>query len=311
MPLKSCTALTVVERHDLPVYHPEVRVFEVRDAAGAHLGLFYADFFRRDNKNGGAWMDNLVPQSTLLGMQPIVCNILNLAKPTAGQPVLLSMEEVLTLFHEFGHALHGLFSNQRYPSLSGTTVARDFVELPSLFNEYWALDPKVFANYARHHLTGATIPPALAAKVRETTTFNQGYAMTEILAAATLDLQWHSLLRIPGVGGHRRVRTPRATGGAAQPGRHSSSLPLCILSPHLGQRLRRGLLRLPLGRDAGARRVRVVRGARRPDARERATVQERILSRGNTWDLEEMFRDFRGRDPVIGPMLEFRGLKAH
>ena len=303
--------LTVVERHDLPTYHPEVRVFEVREASGAHLGLFYADFFRRDNKNGGAWMDNLVPQSTLLGMEPIVCNILNLAKPAAGQPVLLGMDEVLTLFHEFGHALHGLFANQRYPSLSGTTVARDFVELPSLFNEYWALDPKVFGNYARHYLTGATIPPALATKVRETTTFNQGYAMTEILAAATLDLQWHSLSESPESLDieefERRALQEAQLDLAAIPPRYHSPYFLHIWANGYDAGYYAYLWAEMLARDAFAW-FEEHGGLTRENGQR---FKERILSRGNTWDLEEMFRDFRGRDPVIGPMLEFRGLKAH
>jgi peptidyl-dipeptidase Dcp len=185
--------ITFKERKDIPVYHPDVRVFEVSDADGKPLALFYCDYFKRDNKNGGAWMSNFVNESKLLGMLPVVFNVANLPKPAPGEPALISFTDVTAMFHEFGHALNGMFANTEYPSLSGTATARDFVEFPSQFNEHWALYPAVFIHYAKHYKTGAAMPPELAAKVRKAQTFNQGYKLTELLAAAELDMQWHTL----------------------------------------------------------------------------------------------------------------------
>ncbi len=184
--------LTFQERKDIPVYQTDVRVFEVIDADGKSLALFYCDYFKRDNKNGGAWMTNFVGQSRLLGTLPVICNVGNSPKPAAGQPALISFTDVTTMFHEFGHALHGLFADCEYPSLSGTAVARDFVEFPSQFYEHWATYPAVFDNYAKHYESGAPMPAKLAAKLSKSKAFNQGYALTEVLAAAELDMQWHT-----------------------------------------------------------------------------------------------------------------------
>jgi peptidyl-dipeptidase Dcp len=181
------------ERKDIPVYHPDVRVFEVTDVDGTPLALFYCDYFKRDNKNGGAWMSAFVRPSRLLGDLPVVYNVANLPKPATGEPALISFDDVTTMFHEFGHALHGMFANTRYPTLSGTTPARDFVEFPSQFNEHWAIYPAVFEHYARHYQTGAALPPALVEKLKKAKNFNAGYALTEVLAAAELDMQWHVL----------------------------------------------------------------------------------------------------------------------
>ena len=185
--------ITFKERHDIPVYHPDVRVFEVFNADGTHLALFYCDYFKRDNKNGGAWMSEFVGQSRLLGRSPVIYNVANLPKPVEGEPALISFTDVVTMFHEFGHALHGMFSAAEYPTLAGTATARDFVEFPSQFNEHWALYPSVFAHYARHYKTGALMPQELVARIRKSATFNKGYDMTELLAAAELDMQWHFL----------------------------------------------------------------------------------------------------------------------
>jgi peptidyl-dipeptidase Dcp len=185
--------ITFKERHDIPVYQPDVRVFEVFDADGKHLALFYCDYFKRDNKNGGAWMSEFVGQSHLLGKQPVVYNVANLPKPAEGEPALISFTDAITMFHEFGHALHGMFSNAQYPTLAGTSTARDFVEFPSQFNEHWATYPTIFAHYAKHYKTGAPMPDELAARIRKAITFNKGYDMTELLAAAELDMQWHFL----------------------------------------------------------------------------------------------------------------------
>src|SRR5690606_24235895 len=190
------------ERHDLPVYQKDVRVFEVFDHDGSPLGLFLVDWFARPNKRGGAWMNTFVDQSHLLGTRAVVVNNLNIPAPPEGQPALLTFDEVTTAFHEFGHALHGLFSDVRYPSLSGTNVPREFVEYPSQYNEMWATDPTVLANYARHHRTGEKMPDELLDKVIEARKFNQGYATTEYLAAAMLDQVWHQqpLGETPGPG---------------------------------------------------------------------------------------------------------------
>src|ERR1700674_3608673 len=174
------------ERKDIPVYHPDVRVFEVFDADGQLMALFYVDYFKRDNKNGGAWMSNFVDQSKVLGTLPVVYNVCNFSKPAPGEPALLSFRDVTTVFHEFGHALHGMFADTEYPTLSGTAVARDFVEFPSQFNAHWASYPPVFSHYAKHYKTGAPMPAELAAKIKRAETFNQGYALTEVLAAAEL-----------------------------------------------------------------------------------------------------------------------------
>jgi peptidyl-dipeptidase Dcp len=185
--------ITFKELHDIPVYQPDVRVFEVFDTNGQPLALFYCDYFKRDNKNGGAWMSQFVSQSKLLGTLPVIYNVANFQKPAAGQPALITFEDVTGMFHEFGHGLHGIFSNAMYPSLSGTNVPRDFVEFPSQFNEHWASDPQVFNHYARNYQTGAPMPPELVAKIKKAATFDMGYKTTEALAAAELDMQWHTL----------------------------------------------------------------------------------------------------------------------
>src|SRR5699024_4960962 len=181
------------ERHDLPVWQEDVRVFNVYDKDSSLLGLFYCDYFKRDNKGGGAWMSNLVTQSKLLDKKPVIYNVANFSKPASGEPALISFDDVITMFHEFGHALHGFFADQEYPSLSGTNVARDFVEFPSQFNEHWALDPQIIKHYALHYKTGEPMPQELIDKIKKAAKFNQGYLLTELLAAASLDMQWHTL----------------------------------------------------------------------------------------------------------------------
>ncbi len=184
--------ITFEPRHDLPVWAPDVRVFEIFNADGSHLAIFYTDLWKRDNKRGGAWMSSLVGQSRLLGTEPVIYNVGNFTKPAEGQPGLISFSDVITLFHEFGHTLHGMFSEARYGSLAGTSVPRDFVEFPSQFNEYWALDPEVFGNYAKHWETGEPMPEELSGKIRQSVKFNEGYKRTELLAAAELDMAWHT-----------------------------------------------------------------------------------------------------------------------
>ena len=185
--------LTFKPRTDIPVYHPDVCAFEVFDADGSSLALLYSDLFKRDNKSGGAWMDSFVDQSGLLGTKPVVFMVANFTKPAPGRQALLTFDEVTTMFHEFGHVLHGMLARVEYPLLAGTNVPRDFVEFPSQFNEHWALDPAVFSNYARHHETGEPMPAPLVERIKKARTFNQGFALTEYIKAAVIDMAWHTL----------------------------------------------------------------------------------------------------------------------
>ena len=174
--------ITFKQRTDIPTYNPDMKVYEVFDKDGSSLALFYTDYFKRDSKSGGAWMDEFVGQDALTGTKPVVYNVCNFTKPAPGQPALISFDDVTTMFHEFGHALHGMFSKVKYPTLAGTATSRDFVEFPSQFNEHWATDPKVFAHYAKHYQTGEAMPQALVDKIKKSRTFNQGYATTEYLS---------------------------------------------------------------------------------------------------------------------------------
>jgi peptidyl-dipeptidase Dcp len=190
---KKMYGITFKQRKDLPVYHPDVVAYEVFDNDGKSMAIYYLDFYTRDNKNGGAWMNNFVDQSHYLKQKPVIVNVYNFAKPVKGNPSLISFDDVITMFHEFGHTLHGLFANQNYTSLSGTAVPRDFVEFPSQINEHAALDPEVLKNYAIHYKTKEVIPQELIDKIKKAETFNKGYDVTELLAASTLDMNWHSV----------------------------------------------------------------------------------------------------------------------
>jgi peptidyl-dipeptidase Dcp len=301
--------LTFKERHDLPVYQPDVRVFEVYDADTKPLALFYCDYFKRDNKSGGAWMDVLVNQSKLLGTLPVVFNVANFEKPAPGQPALISFDDVTTMFHEFGHGLHGMFADTEYPSLSGTNVARDFVEFPSQFNEHWASYPEVFAHYARNYKTGEPMPAELAAKIKKAATFNQGYMLTEILAAAELDLQWHTLpasapVKDPDAFEKDALEKTHLWIGTVPP-RYRSSYFLHIWANGYAAGYYAYLWTEMLDDDAfqwfqdhgGLTRA---NGDR---------FRRMVLSRGNTQDLETMYDTWLGGKPSIEPMLKFRGLK--
>lgn len=301
--------LTFKERHDLPVWQPDVRTFEVFDKDGKHLALFYCDYFKRDNKNGGAWMDNLVGQSRLLGSQPVVYNVCNFTKPEKGQPALLSFDDVVTMFHEFGHALHGMFASQEYPSLSGTATARDFVEFPSQFNEHWATDPKVFAHYAKHYKTGEAMPAELVAKIKKSGKFNKGYDMTELIAAALLDMEWHSLPATAPKQDADKFEMEALTKDKINlsyvPPRYRSSYFLHIWSNGYSA----GYYAYPWTQmlcDDAFQWFVEHGGLTRKNG---DYFRKMILSRGNTEDLGKMFRDFRGADPSVEPMLENRGLK--
>jgi len=301
--------LTFKERHDIPVYQEDVRVFEVFDKDGTSMALFYCDYFQRDNKNGGAWMDNFVGQSKLLGTKPVIYNVTNFTKPAPGQTAQLSFDDVITMFHEFGHGLHGIFANGQYPSLSGTATARDFVEFPSQFNEHWATDPKIFAHYAVNLKTGEAMPQALVDKIKKAGNFNKGYAMTELSAAALLDLDWHSLSASAPLQDANQFETAALNKEKISlpevPSRYRSSYFLHIWANGYAA----GYYAYPwtqmladdafdwfqnhggLTRDNGDR------------------FRAMILSQGNSKELAGLYQDWRGSAPRIEPMLENRGLK--
>jgi peptidyl-dipeptidase Dcp len=303
--------ITFKERKDLPVYQEDVRVFEVFDFDGSSLALFYCDYFKRDNKNGGAWMENLVGQSKLLGTKPVIYNVCNFTKPAAGQPALISFSDVTTMFHEFGHGLHGLFASQQYPSLSGTATARDFVEFPSQFNEHWATEPAVFKHYATHCKTGLPMPQELVDKIKKAATFNQGYELTELLAAANLDIQWHMLTTHNAKQDVDKYETEALHKTHLDlpevPTRYRSSYFLHIWSNGYAAGYYAYLWTEMLDDDAFAA-FKEHGGMNRKNGER---FRNMILSRGNTLDLATMYREFRGKDPNIQPMLENRGLVEH
>ena len=300
--------LTFKERKDLPVYQSDVHVYEVFDKDNSSIALFYCDYFKRDNKNGGAWMDNIVGQSKLLGTKPVIYNVCNFTKPAAGQPALISFSDVTTMFHEFGHGLHGIFADQKYISLSGSATARDFVEFPSQFNEHWATDPKVFKHYAVHYKTGEPMPTALVEKLKKAATFNQGYALTELLAAAYLDIQWYKLNEKDGLQDVDKFETAALHKTHLDlpqvPTRYRSSYFLHIWSNGYSAGYYAYLWSEMLDDDAFSW-FQEHGGLTRENGQR---FRNMILSRGNTIELGKMFRDFRGHAPNIQPMLVNRGL---
>jgi peptidyl-dipeptidase Dcp len=300
--------LTFEERKDIPVWHPEVRVYEVFDADGSPSSLFYLDPFKRDNKNGGAWMSSFVRQSKLLGKRPVVINVANVPKPAEGSAALLSFNEVLTMFHEFGHTLHGMLSATEYPSLSGTAVARDFVEFPSQFNEHWATYPAIFDHYAKHYETGEVMPTDLAAKIKRAETFNQGYALTELLAAAQLDMQWHMVPAETEIGTtdefERAALEKKGLKVRYVPPRYRSSYFSHIWGGGYAGAYYAYLWSEMLDND-GFQWFEENGGLTRANGDRLRTM---ILSRGNTEDLATMYEAWLGRVPRIEPMLKSRGL---
>ena len=300
--------ITFKERHDIPVYAPDVRVFEVFNADGSHLALFYCDYWKRDNKRGGAWMSSFVRQSRLLGTSPVVYNVANFSKPAEGQPQLITFSDVTTMFHEFGHALHGMFANAEYPGLSGTSVPRDFVEFPSQFNEHWSMDPKVFAHYATHYQTGAPMPAELAAKLKRAASFNQGYELTELLAAAETDMVWHTLpagspLQDPDVF-EKAALEKKALLVDAVPPRYRSTYFSHIWGGGYSAGYYAYLWSEML--DDAAYQWFVDHGGLTRANGERFRAM--VLSKGNTEDLNTMYDTWLGGEPKIGPMLKQRGL---
>ena len=301
--------ITFKERHDLPLYQPDVRTFDVFDKDGKKLAIFIADYYARPSKRGGAWMNEYVNQSQLLGVQPVVANHLNIPKPEAGQPTLLTYDEVRTMFHEFGHALHGMFSNVKYPRFSGTSVPRDFVEYPSQVNEMWATWPQVLAHYAKHYQTGKPMPKELLDKVLAAQKFNQGFTTTEYLAAAMLDQAWYQLkpseipkdvlifeanaLRQAGVDFDPvppRYRTPYFSHAFA--GGYSAGYYSYIWSEEL---------------DADSVEWFKEHGGLKRENGDH--FRETLLSRGGSQDAMKLFHNFTGRDPWLEPLLKRRGLE--
>jgi peptidyl-dipeptidase Dcp len=300
--------LTFKERHDLPVYQPDVRVFDVFDRDGQQLAIFIGDYYARPSKRGGAWMNAYVEQSGLFGFKPVVANHLNIPKPPAGEPTLLTHDEVRTAFHEFGHALHGMFSNVKYPRFSGTSVPRDFVEYPSQVNEMWATWPEVLKNFAKHYKTGEPMPQALLDKVEAAEKFNQGYKTTEYLSASLLDQAWHQLnpsqiptnaivfekeaLHKAGVDfppvppRYRSFYFSHAFAGGYSAGYYSYLWSEVLDADSVEWIKQHGGLK----RENGDR------------------FRETLLSRGGSADALSLFKNFTGRDPYIEPLLKRRGL---
>jgi peptidyl-dipeptidase Dcp len=300
--------LTFKERKDIPTWNPDMRVFQVYDQDGKELAIFMIDPWKRDNKNGGAWMSNLVNQSYLRGTKPVVFNVENFTKPAPGQPALISWDDVTTMFHEFGHALHGMFASQQYPTLSGTSVARDFVEFPSQFNENWALDPKILPHFAVHYQTGQVIPQALIQKVLAARTFNQGYEVGEALEAARLDLDWHSLpAGAPRQDVDKFEVDALAKGGFDTkdvPPRYRSSYFLHIWANGYSASYYAYAWTRMLGQDA-FNWFQTHGGLSRANGQR---FRDMVLSRGNTQDLAEMYKNWAGHDPSIQPYLDYYGL---
>ena len=302
--------LTFKERSELPVYHPDVRVFEVFDAGGAPLGLFLGDFYARPSKRGGAWMNAYVSQSHLLGTQAVVANHLNIPKPPAGEPTLLTFDEVTTMFHEFGHALHGLFSDVRYPYFAGTSVPRDFVEYPSQVNEMWATWPEVLTHYAVHHETGEPMPTELLDKVLATATFNQGFATTEYLAASLIDMAWHQLSPedVPDADGLVAFEAAalKEAGVAldAVPPRYRSTYFSHIFAGGYSAGYYSYIWSEVLDADS-VEWFKEHGGLTRENGNH---FRVSLLSRGGSVEAMTLFRNFRGADPDITPLLTRRGL---
>jgi peptidyl-dipeptidase Dcp len=303
--------LTFKERKDLPVYNPDVRVFDVFDANGKQLAIFLADMYARSNKQGGAWMNEYVSQSALMGTHSVVANHLNIPKPPAGEPTLLTYDEVKTAFHEFGHALHGMFSNVKYPRFSGTSVPRDFVEYPSQVNEMWAVWPEVLANYAKHYKTGAPMPKELLDKVLAAKKFNQGYMTTEYLAASLLDQRWHQLTpeQVPtdALGFEANALKVAGVDFAPVPPRYRTS----YFSHSFSGGYSAGYYAYLWSEKLDADTVEWFKENGGLQRKNGDYFRKMLLSRGGTMDAMEMFRNFRGRDPKIEPLLERRGLTTN
>jgi peptidyl-dipeptidase Dcp len=303
--------ITFKERHDLPVYNPDVRVFDVFDANGKQLAIFLMDYYARPNKQGGAWMNEYVTQSALLGNHPVVANHLNIPKPPAGQPTLLTYDEVRTAFHEFGHALHGMFSNVKYPTFGGANTPRDFVEYPSQVNEMWATWPEVLANYAKHYQTGAPMPSALLDKVQASKTFNMGFVTTEYLAASLLDQRWHQVTpsQVPTdvLGFEAQALKDAGVDFAPVPPRYRTT----YFSHSFSLGYSAGYYAYLWSEKLDADTVEWFKENGGLLRKNGDHFRQTLLSRGGSADAMDLFRNFRGRDAKIEPLLLRRGLTGN
>jgi peptidyl-dipeptidase Dcp len=300
--------LRFVEREDLPVYHEDVRTFEVFDESGAAIGLFYADYYARDGKRGGAWMDELVGQSKLLDQKPVVLNVLNVPKPAPGEPTLLTFDEATTMFHEMGHGVHGLLSNATYPSLAGTSVPRDYVEFPSQFEEDWLLDPKVLGSVARHHQTGEPIPKPLLDKLLASREFNQGFDSLEYLGAALLDMEWHLIASGVDVGDVAAFEDAALAKHGVKlgpvPPRYKSAYFAHVFAGGYSAGYYAYLWTEVLAADAFAF-MGTQGGLTRANGDK---FRELILSKGNTIEPMQQYVNYRGQEPTVDALLRRRGL---
>jgi peptidyl-dipeptidase Dcp len=299
------------ERHDLPVYNPDVRVFDVFDADGKQLAIFLHDPYARANKRGGAWMNAYVNQNALMGTKPVIANHLNIPKPAAGEPTLLTYDEVRTMFHEFGHALHGMFSNVKYPRFGGTRVPRDFVEFPSQVNEMWMAWPEILSNYAKHYQTGAPMPKELLDKVQASQKFNEGYRTTEYLAASLLDQSWHQL-------GAEQI--PADVLGFEANALHQAGVDFPLVPPRyrttyfshvFSGGYSAGYYGYLWAEKLDADTVEWFKENGGLSRKNGDRFRKMLLSKGGTMDAMDMYRAFRGRDAKIEPLLERRGLTGN
>lgn len=299
--------ITFKERKDLPVYHPDVAAYEVFDRDGKSLAIYYLDFYTRSNKNGGAWMSNFVEQSHLLGQKPVIVNVFNYQKPAEGKPSLISYDDVSTLFHEFGHTLHGLFADQKYISISGTNTPRDFVEFPSQINEFFALEPAVLKNYAIHYQTKKPMPQSLVDKIKKAAAFNQGYSTTELVSAATLDMNWHSVkdeseLK-PALDFEKEVLAKYGFTLSEVPPRYHTPYFAHIWGGGYSAGYYAYMWSDLLNADAWDW-ITTHGGMTRENG---DRFRKYILSVGNSKDLNQAFREFTGRNPDIKPLLKNKG----
>lgn len=301
--------ITFKKRTDIPTYHPDVVVYELFEEDGTKLGLFFGDYFARDSKRGGAWMSNFVKQSKLRNQKPVIYNVCNSTKPAEGEPALISFDEVETMFHEFGHALHGFFGNQKYASISGTSTARDFVEFPSQFNENWATHPEILKNYALHYKTGKVIPASLLKKIKDAGTFNQGYAMIENLCSSSLDMKWHTISANEKIDDVAKFETDALKSMKLNvdeiPPRYRSTYFAHIFSGGYATGYYSYLWTEMLSHDAYDWFKHNGLLTRKNGQK----FREQVLSKGNTMEYAEMYKNFAGRNPEAAPMLKARGLK--
>ena len=302
--------ITFKPRTDLPVYHPDVKAYELFDADGTSLAIFFADYFAREGKRGGAWMSSFVKQSGLKEQKPVVVNVMNIQKGAKGEPTLISYDEATTIFHELGHGLHGMFSKVKYPTLSGTSVSRDFVEFPSTFEEDWAMYPEVIANYAKHHETGEPIPDELLAKVIQSRSFNQGYDTLEYVAAALLDMEWHSLPADAPLQDIEKFEQQALTKHGVNvpfiPPRYKSA----FFSHSMGGGYSAGYYAYMWSEILAADAFAFVQEQGGLTRKMGDKYRKEILEVGNSRDLMESFKAFRGQEPDTSALLKRRGLKA-